>query len=155
MFREVKFKRKAGVDARYRSLLQKAVRRGHIDFIYTISALLKSLGQKERNWFTSRAAIITFEECWPLGAHLKFNKKFHSKVAALIMVAQSTKARRLSKINRTTGRHHQKCHKIQKCRISTGPRRFASRGLSGSCGSMAAYKIGETDRTAFSVLGGL
>jgi hypothetical protein len=93
MFREVKFKKKAGVDARYRSLLQKAVRRGHIDFIYTISALLKSLGQKERNWFTSRAAIITFEECWPLGAHLKFNKKFHSKVAALIMVAQSTKAR--------------------------------------------------------------
>jgi hypothetical protein len=93
MFREVKFKKKAGVDARYRSLLQKAVRRGHIDFLYTISALLKSLGQKERNWFTSRAAIITFEECWPLGAHLKFNKKFHSKVAALVKVAQSTKAR--------------------------------------------------------------
>jgi len=93
MFREAKFKRKAGVDARYRSLLQKVVRRGHIDFIYTISALLKSLGQKERNWFTSRAAIITFEECWPLGMHLKFNRKFHSKVAALINVAQSTKAR--------------------------------------------------------------
>ena len=93
MFREVKFQKKAGVAARYRSLLQKAVCRGHVELIYTISALLQSLGQKEMNWFTSRTAIITFEECWPLGAHLKFNKKFHSKVAALIKVAQSTKAR--------------------------------------------------------------
>ena len=74
----MKFKKKTGVDACYRSLLQKAVRRGHIEHIYTVSALLKSLGLKERNWFTSCAAIITFEECWPLGAHLKFNKKFHS-----------------------------------------------------------------------------
>ncbi|MGD8522864.1 MAG: hypothetical protein PVF56_17075 [Desulfobacterales bacterium] len=89
----MKFKKKTGIDARYRSLLQKAVRRGHVELIYTVSALLKSLGLKERNWFTSRAAIIAFEECWPLGAHLKFNKKFHSKVAALIKVAQSTKAR--------------------------------------------------------------
>lgn len=93
MPRDVKFKKKADIDVRYRSLLQKAVRRGHIDLIYTNSAFLESLGQRERNWITSRAAIITFEECWPLGAHLKFNKKFHSKVAALIRVAQSTKAR--------------------------------------------------------------
>ncbi|MCK5204891.1 MAG: hypothetical protein KAR15_13510, partial [Desulfobacterales bacterium] len=37
--------------------------------------------------------IITFEECWPLGTELIFNKKFHSKVAALIRVTRSAKAR--------------------------------------------------------------
>jgi hypothetical protein len=93
MSRDAKIKTKIDIDARYRSLLQKAVRRGNIDLVFTISALLESLGQMGKNWFTSRTAIITFEECWPLGAKLKFNKKFHSKVAAIINVTQSTKVR--------------------------------------------------------------
>ena len=80
-------------EARYRSLLQKAVRRGHTDLVLTASALLESLSAREKNWYRTRTAIITFEECWPLGSELIFNRKFHSKVAALIKVTRSAKSR--------------------------------------------------------------
>jgi hypothetical protein len=81
------------IENRYRSLLQKAVRRGNVDLVFTTSAFLESLGSKDKNWYRAQTAIITFEECWPLGAELIFNRKFHSKVAALIRVARSVKAR--------------------------------------------------------------
>jgi len=86
---------KSGTDteARYRSLLQKAVRRGDADLVYTVSALLASLSPREKNWYRTRTAIITFEECWPLGGELVFNRKFHSKVAALIRVTRAIKSR--------------------------------------------------------------
>ena len=86
---------KSGTDTevRYRSLLQKAVRRGDADLVYTASALLASLSPKEKNWYRTRTAIITFEECWPLGSELNFNRKFHSKVAALIRVTRAMKSR--------------------------------------------------------------
>ncbi|MGD2184873.1 MAG: hypothetical protein PVI71_02045 [Desulfobacterales bacterium] len=80
-------------EKRYRSLLQKAVRRGNVDLVLTASALVESLGSKDRNWYRIRTALITFEECWPLGTELIFNKKFHSKVAALIRIARCVKAR--------------------------------------------------------------
>ena len=80
-------------EARYRSLLQKAVRRGDIDLVYTTSALLESLSSKDKNWYRTRTAIITFEECWPLGSELLFNRKFYSKVAALVKVTRSMKSR--------------------------------------------------------------
>jgi hypothetical protein len=80
-------------EARYRALLQKAVRRGHVDLVYTTSALLASLGSREKKWYRTRTAIITFEECWRLGSELIFNRKFHSKVAALIKVTRATKSR--------------------------------------------------------------
>ena len=80
-------------EERYRSLLQKAVRRGNVDLVFTTSAFLESLGSAEKKWYLNQTAIITFEECWPLGAELIFNKKFHSKVAALIRVTRATKAR--------------------------------------------------------------
>jgi hypothetical protein len=80
-------------DARYRSLLQKAVRRGDADLVYTASALLASLSPGKKNWYRTRTAIITFEECWPLGGELIFNRKFHSKVAALIRVTRAKKSR--------------------------------------------------------------
>ena len=83
-------------DARYRSLLQKAVRRGNTELVYTTSTLLESLGTREKNWFRTRTAIITLEECWPLGAELMFNRQFRSKVAALIKVTECTKASELS-----------------------------------------------------------
>ena len=82
-----------GIDARFRSLLQKAVRRGNIDLVFITSAILESLSSKEKNWFRNRTAIITFEDCWPLGADLVFNRKFHSKVAALVKAAGSVKAK--------------------------------------------------------------
>ena len=80
-------------EKRQRSLLQKAVRRGDVDLVLTASAYLESLGSKERSWYRIRTAIITFSECWPLGTELVFNKKFHSKVAALIRVTRAVKAR--------------------------------------------------------------
>ena len=80
-------------EKKHRSLLQKAVRRGNVDLVLTVSALLESLGSKDRNWYRIQTAIITFEECWPLGTELLFNKKFHSKVAALIRIAHCPKAR--------------------------------------------------------------
>ena len=86
-------KSRSHVEARYRSLLQKAVRRGHADLVLTTSALLGSLSSREKNWYRTRTAIITFEECWPLGNELVFNRKFHSKVAALIKVTRSSKLR--------------------------------------------------------------
>ena len=78
---------------RYRSLLQKAVRRGNVDLVFTTSSYLESLGSKVRSWYRSRTAVITFEECWPLATELVFNKKFHSKIAALIQVTRAAKAR--------------------------------------------------------------
>jgi hypothetical protein len=81
------------IKKRYRSLLQKAVRRGNVDLVFTTSAFLESLASAHKNWYLTQTAIITFEECWPLGTELIFNKKFHSKVAALIRVARSAKAR--------------------------------------------------------------
>jgi hypothetical protein len=81
------------IEKRYRSLLQKAVRRGNVDLVFTTSAFLESLGSTDKNWYLNQTAIITFEECWPLGTELIFNKKFHSKVAALIRVTRSAKAR--------------------------------------------------------------
>ncbi|MCP4623627.1 MAG: hypothetical protein GY850_08870 [bacterium] len=86
-------KNQADTDARYRSLLQKAVRRGHADLVYTTSALLESLSSKEKDWYRTRTAIIAFEECWPFGSELNFNRKFHSKVAALIKVTRALKIR--------------------------------------------------------------
>ena len=86
-------KSRSDTEVLYRSLLQKAVRRGHVDLVYTTSALLESLSSKEKNWYRTRTAIITFEECWPLGSELIFNRKFHSKVAALIKVTKSLKSR--------------------------------------------------------------
>ena len=80
-------------DARFRSLLQKAVRRGDADLVYTASALLASLSPRKKNWYRTRTAIITFEECWPLGGELIFNRKFYSKIAALIRVTRAKKSR--------------------------------------------------------------
>ncbi len=79
------------IRARHRSLLQKAVRRGHVELVTTASSLMEN--EEGKSWYTTRAAIITFEECWPLGAELVFNRKFHSKVAALIRVARTAKCR--------------------------------------------------------------
>ncbi len=81
------------IQLRFRSLLQKAVRRGHTDLVLTVSALIESRGARQRNWFRSRAAIITFEECWPLGVHLRFTPHFYTKAAALYRVCRSTKIR--------------------------------------------------------------
>jgi len=93
MRRHFKSPGKSSIDLRYRSLLQKAVRRGAVELLFTTCALLESLGPKARTWLKKRAVVITFEENWPLGCELVFNKSFPSKVAVLVKMAQSAKSR--------------------------------------------------------------
>jgi hypothetical protein len=87
------YKDRSSVDDRYRSLLQKAVRRGHPELVYATSALIETRGLHSHAWFEKRAALIVFNECWPLGREMVFSKRFSSKVAALIQVARTQKAR--------------------------------------------------------------
>jgi len=79
------------MDLRYRSLLQNAVRRGADNLVITSSALLESIGPKEKNWLRKRTVVIALEECWPLGTELIFTKSFHSRVAALVKAARAIK----------------------------------------------------------------
>jgi len=81
------------IDPRFRSLLQKAVRRGHVDLVFIAGGLVESVGARGRDWFRSRTAVITFEECWPLGTNLALNRKFYSKLAALVRAAREVKAK--------------------------------------------------------------
>jgi hypothetical protein len=83
----------SSIDDRYRSLLQKAVRRGHGELVLTASALIESQGIHTDAWFEKRSAFIVFGECWPLGGGILFTRKFHSKVAILIRVARAAKYR--------------------------------------------------------------
>jgi hypothetical protein len=78
---------------RFRSLLQKAVRRGHGDLALTVCALGESRGAITAEWLEKRTAVIVFEECWPLGGDLHFTRGFHSKAAALMRVAGGCKIR--------------------------------------------------------------
>lgn len=82
-----------GFDDRYRSLLQKAVRRGQTELVFTASALIEERAIHTQAWFEKRTAFIVFGDCWPLGAQSVFTRKFHSKVAALVRVARATKYR--------------------------------------------------------------
>ncbi len=75
----------------YRSLLQKAVRRGHVDLVVTLSSLIGSLGAMEKRWFGQQVAVMAFRMCWPLALELKITRPFHSKVAAMIKTARSVK----------------------------------------------------------------
>jgi len=86
-------KQRSTVDDRYRSLLQKAVRRGHPELVYTACTLIEGQGVHSKVWFEKRAAFIVFGECWPLGAEMAFTKRFYSKVAALIRVTHARKVR--------------------------------------------------------------
>ena len=82
-------KARPGFDDRYRSLLQKAVRRGQTELVFTASALIEERAIHTQAWFEKRAAFIVFGDCWPLGAQSVFTRKFHSKVAALVRVARA------------------------------------------------------------------
>lgn len=56
----------------FRSLLQKAVRRGYADLAETVAYLLASHGDSK--WLHTRTGIITFEECWPYADLLRSEK---------------------------------------------------------------------------------
>jgi hypothetical protein len=79
------------IDPRYRSLLQKAVRRGHANLVMTLSSLIGLLGPVEKRWFSQQTAIMAFRMCWPLAPGLNYTRHFHSRVAAMAKVARSVK----------------------------------------------------------------
>src|SRR4051812_48404613 len=81
--------RKSSTDPRLRSLLQKAARRGYADIVEMTSRKLFAIGDK--TWLRSRAAVITFEECWPLGDRLVLEPGESSKVRALTAVCTAEK----------------------------------------------------------------
>jgi hypothetical protein len=81
------------VDERYRSLLHKVARRGYPEWIFTVGALMESMGPQAADWFETRTAAIVFSECWPLGADLVLTKGIPSKVAALVRLAGKQKNR--------------------------------------------------------------
>jgi len=74
-----------------RSLLQKAVRRGDTLLTRNIAYHLHSIG--DNDWLKMRTAIITFEECWPLGVNLSLASDFGGIVDALIKVTQMVKVK--------------------------------------------------------------
>src|ERR1700761_6471852 len=47
-----------------RSLLQKAVRRGHTETVARVVSRLEAIG--DGSWLRSRCAVVAGEECWPL-----------------------------------------------------------------------------------------
>jgi hypothetical protein len=77
--------RKSSTDPRLRSLLQKATRRGCVEIVEQTSERLFELNDK--TWLRSRAAVITFEECWPLAGELDLAVGVASKVRALKSLA--------------------------------------------------------------------
>ena len=81
------------IDDRYRSLLQKAVRRGDTELVFSVCTFMESQGVPSAAWIESRTAVIALAECWPLGLKIIFTKGFHSKVAALAAVAAYPKVR--------------------------------------------------------------
>jgi hypothetical protein len=76
-------------DARARSLLQKAVRRGDTKVVERAARYLHNVGDK--TWLRSRVAVITFEECWPLAEELTFTVHLDSRIASLQRVASTQK----------------------------------------------------------------
>lgn len=83
--------RKASTDPRLRSLLQKATRRGYVEVAALTAQKLFDVGDK--TWLRSRTAVITFEECWPLGEDLQLDRGVGSKLHLLrqVCVAQKQK----------------------------------------------------------------
>ena len=80
---------KASTDQRVRSLLQKAARRGYTQVVDR--ALVRLDMSRDNTWLRSRAIVITFEECWPLGAALSIDRELSSKRTALLSVTKATK----------------------------------------------------------------
>jgi hypothetical protein len=79
------------MDERYRSLLQKAVRRGHVDLVVTVEAFLEDT--VDPAWLERRVERIVIGECWPLSSELGSVRVPHARAAALVRAAQVRKDR--------------------------------------------------------------
>ena len=81
--------RKPSTDPRLRSLLQKAVRRGHASVAERVVERLEAIG--DRTWLRSRAVVITCEESWPWASILAVDRGARSKRDILVSVAGAAK----------------------------------------------------------------
>lgn len=72
-----------------RSLLQKAVRRGNVSLVKQAVSRLYDIG--DAAWLSKRTAVITFEECWPLGTELGLVTDKLSPVEVLARISRSVK----------------------------------------------------------------
>jgi hypothetical protein len=72
-----------------RSLLQKAVRRGHVELTRRTACHLRQVG--DGAWLRQRTAVIVFEECWPFAADLDWAPG--AVVECLARVAQTVKVK--------------------------------------------------------------
>jgi hypothetical protein len=82
-------KPKAETHSDCRSLLQKAVRRGEAGLAAEVTKHLGDVG--DGKWLRTRVAVVTFEECWPLGADLPERPDQAAIVTSFIRVAESVK----------------------------------------------------------------
>jgi hypothetical protein len=65
------------------------VRRGDLSLTRKVASHLREIG--DGNWLARRTAVITFEECWPLGADLDLSTEFTNTLNSLLRAAQSVK----------------------------------------------------------------
>jgi|GEM_PF-321335 len=72
-----------------RSLLQKTVRRGDVALTQIVAHHLHEIG--DTSWLKMRTAVITFEECWPLGTEIYATKDIESITCALVRTARMVK----------------------------------------------------------------
>ena len=79
------------IDPVYQSLVQKAARRGHVNLIFTLAAMVEQSGSRATRWFTRQAALTTFRACWPLVPACRLKRSFAGKVAVMINATQSVK----------------------------------------------------------------
>ncbi|MEJ5357349.1 MAG: hypothetical protein WHT06_01635 [Desulfobacterales bacterium] len=80
-------------DERLRSLMQKALRRGHVDLLLTACAYLEHSAPPPPSFFPEQAARGAFYECWPLANRLPFARRPTAAVALLSRMAALHKTR--------------------------------------------------------------
>jgi hypothetical protein len=73
----------------YRSLLQKAVRRGKSSLVLKVIRHLVNRG--DAGWLKKRTAVIVFEECWSLAGGMERSGALTGPLAALLETARRVK----------------------------------------------------------------
>lgn len=80
---------KTNIDYIMRSLLQKAVRRGDTDLTEKIVIYL--LNNDDLEWLRKRLAAVTFEETWPYGLQVSYDRNAQTLINHYINIAKLVK----------------------------------------------------------------
>lgn len=119
--------RRSSTDPRLRSLLQKAVRRGYVDVVNLTAHRLYQLG--DRIWLRSRAAVITFEEAWPLAEMLLIERGEKSTIDALVNATTGTKQKDAAGLGALAYAYHEGDRSMEQTINQTWPIRVVSQAL--------------------------